>query len=403
MADVKVTERHIADYTPDPENARTHSARNVDMIEDSLHAVGAGRSLVADEDDVILAGNATIGAAAAAGLTKVIEVETDGDALIVHKRRNLDATQKIQLALADNRAAELATWDEDQLRKLQAEAPDLLRPLFTDTELAVIVSSASTTGLTDPDQVPAERHTTIVPGDMFGLDSHRLLCGNCTVADDVARLFGDVAPAMMVTDQPFGVAYDPAWRVRAGINRSTKKLGTVTNDDIADWRAAWALFPGAVAYVWHAGLKASVVEASLLACGFELRSQIIWAKDRLALSRGDYHWQHEPCWYAVRTGQAGGRTADRTQTTLWSIPSREDGGHGHPTQKPVECMARAMRNHDTATVYDPFCGTGTTIVAAEQLRRTCYAIEIEPKYCQIAIDRWEQFTGQTAVKLERLA
>jgi DNA modification methylase len=399
MADVTITERHISDYRPDPANARTHTSRNVDVIEDSLHAVGAGRSLVADECDNILAGNATIDAAAAAGLTKVIEVETDGAALIVHKRRNLDATQKIQLALADNRAAELATWDEEQLRKLQAEAPELLEPLFTDHELRVLLSGVPLHGATDPDEIPAARHTDIAAGDMFALGRHLLLCGNCTVADDVARLLGDVVPFQMVTDQPYGVGYDAAWRARAGVNRSTKKLGAVTNDDTADWRAAWALFPGDVAYVWHAGLKASLVEASLVASGFELRSQIIWAKDRLVLSRGDYHWQHEPCWYAVRKGAAGGRTSDRTQATLWSIPSREDSGHGHSTQKPVECMARPMRNHDAPTVYDPFCGSGTTLIAAEELGRTCYAIEIEPSYCQIAIDRWEAFTGQTAVKI----
>ncbi len=173
----------------------------------------------------------------------------------------------------------------------------------------------------------------------------------------------------------------------------------MTNDDTADWRAAWALFPGAVAYVWHAGLKASIVEASLAASGFELRSQIIWAKDRMALSGGDYHWQHEPCWYAVRDGGKGHRTPDRSQSTLWAIPSREDSGHGHGTQKPVECMARPMRNHEAPTVYDPFCGSGSTLIAAEQLGRTCYVIEIEPGYCQIAIDRWQAFTGQKAVKV----
>ena len=399
MADVKITERHIADYSPDPANARTHTPRNVGMIEDSLQAVGAGRSLVADERDIILAGNATMNAAAAAGLTKVIEVETDGDALIVHKRRNLDATQKIQLALADNRSAELATWDEEQLARLQAEAPELLKPLFTDNELSVLLKDLKKDGLTDPDDVPAERHTDIVAGDLFTLGSHKLLCGDSTKAEDVARLLGGDTPILMVTDPPYGVEYDPAWRAQAGVNRNTKKLGAVTNDDTADWRAAWALFPGAVAYVWHAGLKASIVEASLVASGFELRSQIIWAKDRLVLSRGDYHWQTEPCWYAVREGCAGHRTDDRTQTTLWTIPSREDRGHGHSTQKPVECMARPMRNHEASTVYDPFCGSGTSLIAAEQLGRTCYAIEIEPGYCQIAIDRWQNFTGQTAVKL----
>jgi DNA modification methylase len=130
-----------------------------------------------------------------------------------------------------------------------------------------------------------------------------------------------------------------------------------------------------------------------------MRAQIIWAKDRLVLSRGDYHWQHEPCWYAVRTGTSVHRTDDRLQTTLWAIPSRDDAGHGHSTQKPVECMARPLRNHHALAVYDPFLGSGTTLIAAEQLSRRCYAIEIAPSYLQIAIDRWEAFTGKTAVKV----
>jgi DNA modification methylase len=132
--------------------------------------------------------------------------------------------------------------------------------------------------------------------------------------------------------------------------------------------------------------------------GFELRSQIIWAKDRFALARGDFHWQHEPCWYAVRRGSPGHRTEDRTATTLWTIPARDDGGHGHGTQKPVECMRRPLQYHDFPTVYEPFAGSGTTLIAAEQLGRRCFAIEIEPAYVQIAIDRWEGFTGQRAVK-----
>jgi DNA modification methylase len=203
----------------------------------------------------------------------------------------------------------------------------------------------------------------------------------------------------MVTDPPYGVDYHPSWRAEAGVNHNPQKMGRVTNDDQADWSDAWALFPGTVAYVWHAGLKASVVETSLVVNGFELRSQIIWAKDRMALSRGDYHWQHEPCWYAVRAGQPGHRTDDRTQTTLWTIPARDDRGHGHGTQKPVECMARPMRNHDVLDIYEPFAGSGTALIAAEQLGRRCCAIEITPAYVQVVIDRFEGFTGEKAVKV----
>jgi len=214
-------------------------------------------------------------------------------------------------------------------------------------------------------------------------------------------------PHLMVTDPPYGVEYDPAWRAKAGVNKNRKKLGPVTNDDRADWREAWALFPGTVAYVYHGGLHSGVAQAALEAEGFVMRAQIIWAKDRLVLSRGDYHWQHEPCWYAVRPGEATApRTDDRRQTTLWEIastlwriPARDDGGLGHGTQKPVECMARPIRNHHSLAVYDPFLGSGTTLIAAESLSRQCFGLELKPEYLQVAIDRWEAFTGHQAVRL----
>jgi DNA modification methylase len=315
------------------------------------------------------------------------------------RRSGLSVEQKRALALYDNRAGELATWNLDQLQADFAAGIDL-QPYFSTEELDALLADAIAPAAehSDPDDVPPERPTGIVAGDLFESGRHRLLCGDATAQGDVARLLGNVVPALMVTDPPYGVNYDPSWRAHAGVNRNTKKLGPVPNDDTADWRAAWAHFPGHVAYVWHAGLNASVVEASLVASGFTLRSQIIWAKDRLALSRGDYHWQHEPAWYAVRLGATARRTSDRTQTTLWTIPAREDRGHGHGTQKPVECMARPMRNHDAPTVYDPFCGSGTTLIAAEQERRQCLALEIAPRYVQVAIDRWEMFTGRRAVK-----
>lgn len=208
------------------------------------------------------------------------------------------------------------------------------------------------------------------------------------------------------------------WRARAGVNKSAHKMGKVENDDRADWTPVWQAFPGDVAYVWHGGLKSSVVQASLEHAGFEMRAQIIWAKDRLVLSRGDYHWQHEPCWYAVRSNQKGQRTADRKPSTIWriptpinlqdappeastvwEIPSRDDAGHSHGTQKPVECMARPIRNHTAPEVFDPFCGSGSTLIAAEMYGRRCYAIELIPSYVQVAIDRWEAFSGQKAVKV----
>jgi DNA modification methylase len=271
---------------------------------------------------------------------------------------------------------------------------------FTAQELAAALSQGDE-GLTDEDEVPEVAETAVtLAGDIWCLGAHRVICGDSTDADTVKALLGDVAPNLMVTDPPYGVEYDPEWRVKAGLNKSKSKLGKVRNDDRADWREAWALFRGDVAYVWSAPgpLQVSVFE-SLKAAEFEIRQQIIWAKDRFALGRGHYHYQHEPCWYAVRT--KGHWTGDRSQTSLWQIKSREDGGHGHGTQKPVECMRRPMLNNSSPgqAIYEPFLGSGTTLIAAQTSGRTCFAIELDPLYVDVAIKRWQAFTGEQATLL----
>lgn len=230
------------------------------------------------------------------------------------------------------------------------------------------------------------------------LGTHRLLCGDATSEADVARLLGDLRPHLMVTDPPYGVNYDPAWRNETGAAKTTR-TGKVMNDDRADWRAAWALFPGEVAYVWHGALHTGTVAESLLACGFDIRAQIVWAKERLVLSRGHYHWQHEPCWYAVKG--KGHWSGDRAQSTLWSIPSRDqDAATVHGTQKPVECMRRPMLNNASPgqAIYEPFSGSGTTLIAAETTGRTCLAMELDPAYVDVAVTRWQSFTGKDALR-----
>jgi DNA modification methylase len=195
------------------------------------------------------------------------------------------------------------------------------------------------------------------PGDLWLLGPHRLLCGDATSAADVARLLNGAVPHLMTTDPPSGVNYDPEWRNEAGVS-ATMRTGKVANDDRADWREAWALFPGDVAYVWHAGVHARTVIESLEAAGFVVRSQIIWAKSRFVLGCGDYHWQHEPAIYAVRKSATGHWQGARDQATLWPISSGgdEDAATIHGTQKPVECMRRPMLNNSTPgdAVYEPF-------------------------------------------------
>lgn len=318
---------------------------------------------------------------------------------------DLDEERERLLNLALNRIQ--GDWDQEKLRELLDELDRAGAALdlsgFTEREveeiLAGLAADPGDLGDAEEDEVPEPPEEPVTrPGDLWILGRHRLLCGDATVADHVARLLGDAKPKLMVTDPPYGVEYDPEWRVKAMGDGAARRRGRVSNDDRADWYDAWVLFPGDVVYCWHGGLHADVVKHSLERAGFEIRAQIIWAKPRHALSRGHYHWQHEPCWYAVRRGAEAHWIGNRSQTTLWEIPIFDgDDQKVHGTQKPLECMARPLRNH-AGDVYDPFVGTGTTIIAAERFRRRCYAMEIDPRYCDVAIQRWQNCTGQKAVR-----
>jgi DNA modification methylase len=263
-------------------------------------------------------------------------------------------------------------------------------------------------GLTDPDEVPEPPVNPVsVLGDVWQLGNHRIICGSSTEAHNVDRLLGPVKPHLMVTDPPYGVEYEAGWRNKAmptknDPNRwkdgSGRATGQVLNDDNADWREAWALFPGDVAYIWHAGNMAHVVAESLLATEFGIRAQIIWAKSHFVIGRGDYHPHHEPCWYAVRKGKVGHYNGDRKQSTLWQIDKPQKSETGHSTQKPVECMKRPIENNSSPgqAIYEPFSGSGTTIIAGEMTGRHVYAIELSPAYVDVAVKRWQDFTGKDA-------
>jgi DNA modification methylase len=360
----------------------------------SIQAFGWTNPVLVDEENGIIAGHGRLLAAQQLGMQEVPVIEL----------RGLSKEQRQALVIADNKLALSAGWDTDllalELGELQASGFDLSLTGFSDDEIAGLLS-VGTAGLTDPDDIPALPDEPVSSlGDLWNLGSHRLLCGDSTIREDVERLLNGVKPHLLVSDPPYGVDYRPEWRGERGVNDNKLKLGSVRNDDRADWREAWALFPGDVAYVWHASWFTSIAQAALESAGFQIRAQIIWAKDRFSLYRGHYHWQHEPCWYAVRgTAHWSG---DRSQSTLWTIPSREDRGHGHGTQKPVECMRRPMLNNSSPgqAVYDPFCGSGTSIIAAETIGRICHAIEIAPAYVDVAITRWQDFTGKQATLAE---
>ena len=390
---IKITP--VAQLVPYAANARTHSDQQIAQIAASITEFGFTNPILTGADNIIIAGHGRLLAAQKLGIDKVPVVVLE----------HLDEAQRRALVIADNKLAENAGWDEELLRVELAALDDLDFDLdlmgFSNEELENLLGDPDQAlgeaegedDIPEPPEDPVSR-----PGDLWILGNHRLLCGDATVATDVERVLGSVKPLLMVTDPPYGVEYDPGWRNQTGAS-TTKRTGKVLNDDRADWREAWDLFPGDVAYVWHGALHAATVAESLEAAGFNVRSQIIWAKDRLVLSRGDYHWQHEPCWYAVKKTGKGHWAGDRKQTTLWQIANKDqDADTVHGTQKPVECMRRPILNNSSPgqAIYEPFMGSGTTLIAAETAGRVCHGVELNPAYVDVSVERWQQFTGQAA-------
>ena len=378
-----------------PNNPRHIKGERLEMLKRSIsefEQMMVLRPIIVDENNVVLGGNMRLQAIKALG-KKEIPNEW------VKRTVELTEEQKREFVIKDN--AGFGDWDWELLANEWDDLP--LADWGLDVPNFEAVDDEHGTADAEPQIDKAaelNKKWGVVSGDLWQIGKHRLICGDSTDARDVEKMLDDATPYLMVTDPPYGVNYDPSWRAEAGINKNQDKMGKVTNDDRADWTSAWKLSPSSVAYVWHAGLQASIVQTSLEMTGYELRSQIIWAKDRMALSRGDYHWKHEPCWYAVKKGETGKRNEDRTQTTLWEIEARDDSGHGHGTQKPLECMARPIRNHE-GDVYEPFAGSGTTLVACQNLNRKCYAIEISPNYCAVILERMQ--TAFPDIEIRRIS
>lgn len=396
---LKVESWPVEKVVPYARNPRKNDGVPVAKVKASLKEFGWRQPIVVDSEGVIIVGHTRYQAALELGMTEIP----------VHVAEGLTAAQVKAYRIADNKTGDFAEWDFDLLKLEFADLQELDFGLdltgFDDDAIDGIMVDSTPEGLTDPDEVPDVPDEPVSkPGDVWVMGNHRLMCGDSTVATDVERLLGNVKPHLMVTDPPYGVEYDPSWRngLDAAKNRRT---GVVENDGRADWRDAWALFPGSIAYVWHGGLHAAVVAESLTACGFSLRAQIVWAKQKMVFGRGDYHWQHEPCWYAVKG--TGSWCGDRKQTTIWTIDNLNLASHqkkenertNHSTQKPAECMKRPIENNSSPgqAVYEPFSGSGTTIIAAEMTGRCCYAMELNPAYVDMAVKRWEDFTGKKAV------
>lgn len=357
---------------------------------------------------------------------KAYQSEAAGGKLVYfdgHARAGLDPDETWRVDIYDLNDDEcdlaLATYDpvgwlaetskerlEQLLSGIQTQSASLVQFLANERDRVGIANGlADDFPLVDvePDidrAVELNKKWKVKPGDIWAIGHHRLMCGDSTNPPAVTALLDGEEPALMVTDPPYGVDYDPDWRNQAtranGEPLGATSVRAAKNDHRADWMDAWKLFPGNVVYIWHGSLSTDTVKANLEECGFSMRSQIIWVKGHFAISRGHYHWQHEPCWYAVRDGKAAAWGGARDQSTCWMINNagafggvKDEEQTGHSNQKPLECMARPIRNHH-GDIYEPFGGSGTTMVAAENLGRRCFMMNIDPPDCAVVLDRMKR-------------
>lgn len=395
----------IASLKFDPRNARKHDDRNIKAIMDSLNKFGQQKAIVVDDDNIVIAGNGTLEAAKRLGWD-TIDV----------RRSGLKSDEATAYAIADNRSAELAEWDDpvlgDILSELKESGWELDDLGFNDDDLEKYIKAEGTEGLTNEDDVPeiAQNEFGVKRGDIWQLGDHRLMCGDSTLKNDVEKLFEGNQPILMVTDPPYGVNYDAEWREKALGDKFMGKVrtGKVTNDDKADWTEVYALSGCQIAYVWHASAFADVVMNGLREAGYEVKQQIIWNKTVAAMSRQSYHWKHEPCWYAVKKGKDLHWNGDRKQNTVWDgasplhiMSGSKEEKTPHPTQKPTMIYENPIQNHllNGESLYDPFSGSGSAIIACEKTSHKCFGMEIDPHYCSVIIKRWQDFTGKKAERI----
>jgi hypothetical protein len=400
---------------PYARNSRKIPQRAIDKVAASIQEFGFRQAIVVDKDGVIICGHTRWLAAKKLGLREVP----------VHVAENLTPAQVKAYRLMDNRSHDETSFDLEllgpELEDLKGMDFDLSLTGFNDRELEELLADPDL--LDKADAVPDVPDNPVSrPGDLWicgdASNAHRVLCGDSTSPEAVARLLDGRKPLLMVCDPPFGIELDSEWRDRAGLNghgpaepsymkRRTEghKNTSISGDTRADWSQAFELVPSLqVAYVWHASKYTSEVLAGLLRIGFIHHQQIIWDKQRTVLTRTLYWFQHEPAWF-VRKKNAPWYGKPGENSTIWSCPSpkfimnnSKEEKFDHPTQKPVELMRRPILNHTKRgeLVYEPFIGSGTTLAAAEITGRVCCGIELDPKYVDVAVLRWQGLSNQPA-------
>ncbi len=431
----------IDQLRPDPANPRRISDDELDALERSLRQFGFVQPVVARrEDGTVIAGHQRLVAARRLGLTSVPVIWLD-----------LGAEQAQVLGLALNKIS--GSWDDALLARLLADLqamPDLDLSLsgFDEDEVKELLRSLEVRERRERQEAfdldealeEARRAPRTKPGDLWQVGDHRLLCGDATKPEDVDRLLGGATPTLLATDPPYGVSLDGSWRDgvynalghaeqtymrmdgQADADNATRANGgahgrtaghrrtSISGDTRVDWSEAFALVPSlTVGYVWHAGVHAAEVAQGLERIGFEIVAQVIWDKGLFAIGRSWYHWSHEPCWVVRKRGARSPFRGSRDQATIWRVPSPKmimggssEAKEDHPTQKPLVLFETPIDNHlkPGGGVYDPFLGSGTCLIAAERQGARCYALEIDPLYVEVALRRWERFSGEEAVRVD---
>lgn len=392
-------------------NNKIHPQIQIDRIANSISEFGFNQPIVIDEKNIILVGHGRWEAAKKLGIEKIpVLIKVD-----------LTETQKKAYRILDNKLADDAEWKIESL-ELELKQLDEAGFKFEDFGLREFnfgqeikkekAKDAEDDNYNEESIGEIKQKNFIILGTLIELNQHRILCGDSTNKDDIQKLLNNQKPKLLVTDPPYGVNYDLDWR-EATIERIGKdSKGKVLNDDRMDWTDCYKLYGEQgieVVYCWHGAKFSKEFAEHLQIAGFEICYQIIWAKSHFVFGRGDYHWRHEPCWYAVKKSCNHNWQGARDQSTLWEIANNNPFGNkemeekfGHGTQKPVECMARPMRNNSAKgdIVIDAFLGSGTSIIAAEQLGRICYGMELSPEYCLMSMDRYLKYCKDKNISCE---
>ena len=390
---MQIEQRLLSDLIPYINNSRKHSDDQVTQIAASIKEFGWTNPILVDGDNGIIAGHGRIMAAKKLGMTEVPVIE------LAH----LSKEQRKALIIADNKLALNSDWDTNllaiELKDLQDLGFDLNLTGFNADELANLLLPEQVAGLTDEDAVPDTPEEPISKlGDIYKLGNHRLMCGDSTSITDMESLCDGQLVDMWLTDPPYNVAYEG----------KTKDALTIQNDSMGNDQfrqflrdsyvtADTVMKPGAVFYIWHADSEGYNFRGAAHDAGWKIRQCLIWKKSTMVMGRQDYHWKHEPCLYGWKEGAGHLWATDRKQTTILEFDKPSRNGE-HPTMKPVALFEYQMLNNTKGSdiILDSFGGSGTTLLAAEKHGRKAYLMELDPKYCDVIVKRWEDFTGKKA-------